>query len=246
MLRPALAARQHVRPAKSDEIPAKRITKFVRDAQYEPSVQVPSAPRRPCGSLPDLRVPHRARTLEHPLWFALRLHCPFGEGAFPMLRYAYPALALLLCLGSNPARADFLISFDPNTNIAPGGSGLVNVYISSDALGGQNLFFAGFEFALTPTGPTRLEFQDSPPASSDPTFANPNYVFFNNSVAQAGNSQLGTANSVNGTNDRFVGMDFAADGLGVTVDAIPKLLAMVPVTAATALPPAPGSTFTIS
>ena len=163
-----------------------------------------------------------------------------------MPRYAYPALALLLCLGSNPARADFLISFDPNTNIAPGGSGFVNVYISSDAVGGQNLFFAGFEFALTPTGPTRLEFQDSPPASSDPTFANPNYVFFNNSVAQAGNSQLGTANSVNGTNDRFVGMDFAADGLGVTVDATPKLLAMVPVTAATGLPPAPGSTFTIS
>jgi hypothetical protein len=163
-----------------------------------------------------------------------------------MLRNGCSALAVALCLWSNPLRADFVISFDPNTQIAPGGSGFVNVYISSTTPGGQLLGQTSFEFALTPTGPTRLEFQDSPPPASDPTYANSNYVFFGQSMNQFFNLPLGSGQPSG--SPPFLG--FAGGDMGLfvpsLVGATPQLLAMVPVTAATALSPAPGSTFTIS
>src|SRR4051812_36745861 len=165
-----------------------------------------------------------------------------------MLRHGCSALALLFCLGSNPLRADFVISFDPNTTIAPGSSGFVNVYISSTTPGGQTLSQTSFELALTPTSPTRLEFQDSPPPSSDPTFSNPNYVFFGNSFTQNLNSPLfplGTAQTSSAPNDHWAGGDAADLGFS-NVGSTPQLIAMVPVTTVTGLPPTPGSTFTIS
>jgi len=166
------------------------------------------------------------------------------RGAFVMLRNGCSALALVLCLTLNPLRAEFVISFDANTNIAPGGSGFVNVYISSNS-GPQTLSQTSFILSLSPTGPTRLEFQDSPPPASDPTYANSNYVFSgNNSLNQAFGAPLGTRQSFSGTNDRFGGGDLAL--LPVVVDATAKLLGMIPVTAASGAPPAPGSTFTIS
>jgi hypothetical protein len=165
-----------------------------------------------------------------------------------MLRHGCSALALLLCLGSNPLRADFVISFDPNTTIAPGSSGFVNVYISSTTPGGQTLSQTSFELALTPTSPTRLAFQDSPLPESDPTYSDPNYVFFGTSVnqTQTGNSffRLGTARNGNSTNDHWAGGDMSF--LFGLVGATPQLIGKVPVTTLTGSPPTPGSTFTIS
>src|SRR5262245_27975001 len=99
-----------------------------------------------------------------------------------MLRNSCFALMAVLLLCSNPLRADFLIGFDSNTSISAGNSGYVNVYISSNSPGGQFLTQTSFEFALSPSGPTRLEFMNSPAPASDPTFANSNYVFFGNSA----------------------------------------------------------------
>jgi hypothetical protein len=148
-----------------------------------------------------------------------------------------------LCVWSNPLRADFVVSFDANTSIAAGSSAFVNVYISSTTPGGQVLQQTSFEFALSPSTPSRLEFMDSPPPASDPTYANSNYVFFNNSLNQIFGAPLGTAGTASAPNDRFAGGDFGL--LPVLVDANPKLLAMVPVTTVSGLPPAPGETFTI-
>jgi hypothetical protein len=163
-----------------------------------------------------------------------------------MLRNGCSALAVALCLWSNPLRADFVISFDVNTQIAPGSTGFVNAYISSTTPGGQTLSQTSFEFALSTTGGTRLEFTNSPPPSSDPTFTNPNYVFAGNSFSQSNGFPLGTSQTASAPNDRFAGGDFQADFGFTVVDATPKLIAMVPITTVTGLPPVLGDAFTIS
>src|SRR5262245_3615405 len=160
-----------------------------------------------------------------------------------MLRNGCSALALVVCFWPNPLRADFVISFDANTNIAPGSSGFVNVYISSTTSGGQLLGQTSFELALTPTGPTGLQFQDSPPPTSDPTYANSNYVFFGQSMNEFFGLPLGTARlPMTPPYFSWAGGDIALF-IPTIVDMTPKLLGMVPITAASALP---GSTFTIS
>jgi hypothetical protein len=163
-----------------------------------------------------------------------------------MARNGCSALILMVCVCLTPAHADFLISFDPNTFISSGGSGYVNVYISSDAVGGQTLNNTNFEFALSTAGTTRLEFTNSPSPSADPTFANGNYVFAGDSGAQANNLPLGTASTNTVPNDRFIGGDFTQSGSNVLVTTAAQLLAMLPVTAVTGLPPVGGDTFTIS
>jgi len=163
-----------------------------------------------------------------------------------MLRTSCSALVVALCLWSNPLRADFVISFDPNTNIAPGSTGFVNVYISS-TVPGQTLSQTSFEFALSTTGGTRLEFMNSPAPASDPTFSNPTYVFAGNSFSESNGIPLGSAQTASGPNDRFAGGDFPADFFSFAfVDATPKLIASVPITTITGLPPGDGDTFTIS
>src|SRR5262245_56761804 len=109
-----------------------------------------------------------------------------------MFRIGCSALVLVLTLGSNPVRADFVIRFDSNTNITAGSSGFVNVYISSNTSGGQLLGQTSFELALSPTGPTGLQFQDSQPGALDPTYANSNYVFVGQSLNGFANLRLGT------------------------------------------------------
>jgi len=162
-----------------------------------------------------------------------------------MLRNGCSALAVALCLWTNPLRADFVISFDANTQIAAGSSGFVNVYISSTNPGGQPLNQTSFELALTPSGSTRLEFQNSPAPGSDPTYNDPNYVFTGgNSLNQFFGLPLGSAQTSSAQNDRFAGGDLAL--LDVMVGATPKLMGMIPITAVTGLPPASGDTFTVS
>lgn len=161
-----------------------------------------------------------------------------------MLRNGCSALALVLCLSLNPLRADFVISFDANTNIAPGSSGFVNVYIRSTTSGGQLLGQTSFELALSPTGPTGLQFQDSPPAESDPTYQNINYVFVGQSTNDFFDIPFGTVRPQMSPPPYFgfAGGDVALFN-PVLVDSTPQLIGMVPITAASALP---GSTFTIS
>ena len=166
-------------------------------------------------------------------------------------------LAVLLCvsLGSAvAARADFDITVGSLT-LAPGGSGLLPVYINSNAMGGQDLAAAGFTLQITTSGPTQLDFQNSPAAASDPTFTNasPPYVFLGNSADLTFSTMmppipipLGTASMTVVPNDTFIGGDATYDGTNVTVGATNDLLGYVPVTANTILPPVPGDTFTVS
>ena len=88
-------------------------------------------------------------------------------------------LGLLL---AGPGRADFLITVGDIT-LPVGSSGFVPVTISSTALGGQP---SGLHRLSVPDhdGQRRLlEFQDSP--FPDPTFTDPNYVFFGDSANEA-------------------------------------------------------------
>lgn len=145
-----------------------------------------------------------------------------------------------------PARADFLISFDANTDIAPGSTGYVNVYISSTNVLPQPLQNTAFEFRITTAGATRLEFMNSPAPASDPALSNTNYVFVGDSYSLINNEPVGAASTTTVPNDTFIGGDLTNSGSNVSVGTTARLLAMLPVTAATALPPTLGNTFTIS
>ena len=89
---------------------------------------------------------------------------------------------LLLTPIAGVVRADFIVTIS-DVSLQPNSTSLLPVYISSTA--GQPLANTNFEFVITTTGPTRLEFANSPDPSSDPTFAAPGYVFAGNSGDQA-------------------------------------------------------------
>lgn len=153
------------------------------------------------------------------------------------------AIGVLCLVLGRPTQAGFVISVG-DINLAPGGSAFVPVTIEGvGSLGAaQPLDFAAYEFRISTASGRLLEFHDSP--VPDPTFANPNYVFFGNSADQAVMSGAGLASTTQTTNDTFIGGDFTADGTSVSVGGMsPLLLVELPVTAVTALA---GDTFTIS
>ena len=150
---------------------------------------------------------------------------------------------LLGLLLAGPGRADFIITVG-NLSLPQNSSGFLAVTIQSTVAGGEPLDFTAFEYRITTSSGRLLEFQNSPAPSSDPTFANPNYVFFGDSLDQMTSSPLGTAFTTTTTNDSFMGGDLKADPPPALVPAAPsKLLAELPVSAVTALV---GDTFTIS
>ena len=150
---------------------------------------------------------------------------------------------LLATAFGSAARADFIVTVAPNTNLAVGSSGYVPVYISSTA--GDLLQNTSFEFQVTTGGSTRLEFTGSPAPASDPTFSNSSYVFFGNSSDQTNASPLGASSQTVVPGDTFIGGDFTL-GNNVVVPGSNVLLAELPVTSLTGLPPSVGDTFTIS
>ncbi|HVA47066.1 MAG TPA: PEP-CTERM sorting domain-containing protein [Pirellulales bacterium] len=131
--------------------------------------------------------------------------------------------------------------------LSAGSSGYVPVEITGD-LTGANIASTSFEFRIATTGPTRLEFTNSLDPASDPTFTAANYVFAGNSFDQTFDlNNLGNATTTNVLNDTFIGGDATADGSNVLLTAISdKLLAFLPVTSVTSLPPVAGDIFTIS
>jgi hypothetical protein len=156
-----------------------------------------------------------------------------------MLVRAYlPALALLLGLATS-ARAALIVTIHDAT-IPAGGTGFVNVTVASYS--GDLLSDFGFEFLITTTGVTRLEFVDPQP---DPQLTNPDYVFFGNSLAETLSLPVGNVGTTVVPKDTFIGTDGTADATNVTLT-MSKLLVQLQVTAATTLPPVPGDTFIIS
>ncbi|MGD9632155.1 MAG: hypothetical protein AB7O59_24490 [Pirellulales bacterium] len=152
--------------------------------------------------------------------------------------------ASCLCLlATATARADFIVTVG-NVSLGPGSTGYLPVYIKSDS--SDALAITSFEFRITTGGPRRLEFLNSPSPASDPTFSDPTYVFAGNSLDEDLNLPLGVAALATVPNDSFIGGDATADFSDVAVSTSDFLLAMLPINAATALPPIAGDTFTIT
>ena len=152
---------------------------------------------------------------------------------------------LLGLLLAGPARADFIITVG-HMSLQQGSSGFLDVSIQSNIPGGQPLDFTAFEFRIATGSGRLLEFRNSPAPSSDPTFANPSYVFFGDSGDQMSTppSPLGAAFTTTTANDSFMGGDVKADPPPAVVpSASSELLAELPVSAVTARA---GDTFTIS
>jgi hypothetical protein len=138
------------------------------------------------------------------------------------------------------AEADLLVSID-SANLTPGSSATVDVLVASDEPLGEALGLFGYEFRISGVGPTRLDFVDP---QSDLQLLDPNYVFAGDSLAAAF-PPVGIVDTTVLPNDTFVGGDSTFSGGSVTVDATNRLLARLEITAATALPPVVGDTFSI-
>lgn len=152
------------------------------------------------------------------------------------------AVCVLLGTMCASASANMVISIDSLT-LQAGQAGDVNVWISSDALGGELLNSFGFEFRIATAGSTRLEFVDPQP---DSQLTESNYVFSGNSGDANVPTPVGTVSTVVTPNDTFIGGDFTNDFSDVTVSSSPLLLATLRVTADTVLPPGDGDSFTVS
>ena len=156
------------------------------------------------------------------------------------------SLVLAACLGlfaTPAANANYLITVG-NISISPGTTGYLPVYIAGGV--SQGLASTSLEFRITTGGSTRLEFLSSPAPALDPTFTDVNYVFFGNSLDETFDLPLGTASLSVVPNDTFIGGDATSDFSDVPVATSDLLLAWLPITTLTAVPPVAGDTFTIS
>lgn len=117
------------------------------------------------------------------------------------------------------------------------------VYIRNTS-GVVNLAATSFEFQITTSGSTPLQFVNSPDPALDPTFSDPNYVFFGASGDQAFDVPLGTAIAP----DTFFGGDEANNSpdFFVSLDTTPKLLGLLPVTTLSDSAPPAGDLFAVS
>jgi hypothetical protein len=154
----------------------------------------------------------------------------------PLLLLAAAALGV-----AAPARADFVVTV-PNATVAPGGTVTLDVTIRSTSTPVDRLDAFGFSFQVTTTGPTRLAFT---PTQPDP-FTAPNYVLFGVSDDQDNGLPLGTVTTTVTPDDTYVGGDNTPTGVPGVPVAGTELLAHLRLTAATALPPRAGDTFTVS
>lgn len=139
-----------------------------------------------------------------------------------------------------PCRADWIVTVG-NLSLAQGATGYVDVTIRSDAALGDPLNLASFQFAIDTLGVTRLEFVDPQP---DPQLADAAYVFAGDSFDAAFSVPVGTVSTTIVPNDTFTGGDSTLSGSDVVVTT-DRLMARLQVTAATALSPGMGDTFSI-
>jgi hypothetical protein len=120
---------------------------------------------------------------------------------------------LALLAGHWPAgvRGDLIIDVG-NTNIAVGGTGVIDVTITDTSSLGDNLALTGFQFQITPTDGTTsaLAFSTSQANSG---LTSSNYLFFGDSGDVEGGQPLGVAT----TPTTYTGGDNTADFTNVTV-----------------------------
>jgi hypothetical protein len=143
----------------------------------------------------------------------------------------------LLCAAAVPAcvRGDVLISFQGST-IPTGGTGLVDVFISSNAPVTAPDIVDSFsvKFRITPQAgsvSSGLQFIDP---QSDSQLQLPHYIYNGNSLFAPG--PVGAVSTASNTNDTYIAGDATFDGQGRSLDinSTPLLLFRLDLSAATA------------
>lgn len=140
----------------------------------------------------------------------------------------------VLCAPSGFVQAGILIRYSGSA-ITAGGSGFVDVFVSSDATAGTPDVLDSFsaQFLIQPVGgapASGLQFVDP---QSDSQLGLGNYVFFGDSLTPP---PLGLVSSTTNTNDTYVGGDATVSGTGVFLDSVSgeKLLFRLDLSAALA------------
>jgi hypothetical protein len=129
-----------------------------------------------------------------------------------------------------------------------GGTGYVDVMISSNAPGGDLLQAFNVDFRLSGLGQTRLEFAPDQPDSQLDDYT---YLLYGNSMDRDDPGHqypmpFGLVSTFFEPNDRMVGGDATADFSDMLVTSTPRLLARLQVDTSIGLPPAIGDEFTLS
>ena len=170
-----------------------------------------------------------------------------------MRRSFMALLVLILAVGvqAKRAQADFTVSVGSAT-IAEGGTGYVDVTISSVGPTSLPLGNAGFTFNITANNNANtLEFvslqpQDQSPLPASAYLNDPGYVFHGDSYDQINGLAVGNVSSTSsGTNDQYDGGDSTSSGTNTLVPTTGALLVRLSLTAALDAQPVAGDTFTI-
>jgi hypothetical protein len=150
-------------------------------------------------------------------------------------------LAVLLPLVAVPARADFVVSIGSPT-IPQGGTGTLDVYLTSTAGSSAADLLNNYAFTLQITGPNELQFSSS---QSFAYLSSGQYVFAGDSSAQMTSSAGGTVSKTIYPNDTFIGNDSTASGNPVSLSSANTPVLLAALTLDTTIT-SPGDTFSIS
>ncbi len=126
---------------------------------------------------------------------------------------------------TSPSRADFVVSIG-STSIAQGGTGTIDVFLTSTASSSAPDLLNNLGFQLQITGPSFLEFS----SSQNFSYLNAsNYVFFGDSNDSVTSSPGGIVSTSFYTNDTFSGIDTTYSGNPISLNSsnTPVLLAVL-------------------
>lgn len=151
------------------------------------------------------------------------------------------SLAFILAVVATPARADLLITFNSPT-ITQGGTGTLDVYLSSNASLSSPDLLNNFAYTIQISGTNNLQFSS---AQSFSYLTNSQYIFAGDSENQSTSTPGGVVTKTVYANDTFVGFDSTASGHSISLSSSSThvLLAALTVDATITNP---GDTYTVS
>lgn len=150
--------------------------------------------------------------------FAVQRLCGGVSGSVQMRAFVVRLMFCVctLCIHPGFLQGGILLRYSGST-ITAGGSGFVDVFVSSDAAVGAPDVLDSFSahFLIAPVGgapATGLQFVNP---QSDSQLGQSNYVFFGDSLTPP---PLGLVSSATNTNDTYIGGDATVSGAGVSLD----------------------------
>ncbi len=128
-------------------------------------------------------------------------------------------IAAFLVMHSNAVVADIIVSYGGGT-VAPGGGGLLDVFVSSNAVSGTPDVLDSFSahFKIVPLGgavSNGLQFFDP---QGETQLSDSSYVFNGDSLGQIGFVPLGLVSTSGNTNDTYIAGDGTVSGTGFPLD----------------------------